>query len=488
MTGRVEARRVLRLPSWLRTRTAAALLLLLAAFALLGARLLGRGGVQPALTAEVDEGTLVLRLTETGTLRPAQSITYRSPLGGREAEVVFLVPEGTVVSEGDLLVRLETTELQREVERAVQDTRQADVEYQLAEVEREEGQANVESLTEGEGALGVEETRSRLRLAEKKVQRLREEYEALKPLMERGFITGDELQKSAFELEVAETDLDLARRKAAVYIERRHPRDQRQAELQLAQRRVKGENARMRLSEAKARARALREAVENCSMYARAPGLVVYEEFLGAGQRRKIRVGDRVTGSQGLVTIPEVARMLVEASVPEAAVHRVRPGQPAVIRVEAFPDLQMAGRVTRVGALARSSAERPYEDKRFDLVVEVADARGADLRPEMTARVDVLLGERRGVLLAPVNAIFERQGAPVCHVVRAFGVDTRPVELGESDGFFVEVRAGLRDGDRVALTDLAGAPGRPSAPPAGREAARALRPAAPPAERPLAPR
>jgi HlyD family secretion protein len=476
------------LPPWLRTRTAAALLLLLAAFALVGARLLGRVGVQPALTAVVGEGTLVLRLTETGTLRPAQSITYRSPLGGREAEIVFLVPEGTVVSEGDLLVRVETAELRRELERAVQDARQADVEYQLAEVEREEGKANVESLTEGEGALGVEETRSRLRLAEKKVQRLRQEYEALQPLMERGFITGDELQKSAFDLEVAETDLDLARRKAAVYIERRHPRDQRQAELQLAQRRVKGENARLRLSEARARVQALREAVENCSIYARAPGLVVYEEFLGGGQRRKIRAGDRVTGTQGLVTIPEVARMLVEASVPEAAVHRVRPGQPAVIRVEAFPDLQLTGRVTRVGALARSSAERPYEDKRFDLVVEVVDARGADLRPEMTARVDVMLGERRGVLLAPVNAIFERQGAPVCHVVRAFGVDTRPVELGESDGFFVEVRAGLRPGDRVALTDVAGTPARAGAPAAGGQAAGTLGRPALPAERPLAPR
>lgn len=469
-------------------RSAALALLLLAACAALGAAFNGRGGAQAALTALAREGTLVLRLTETGTLKPAQSITYRSPLGGREAEIVFLVPEGTLVNEGDLLARLETIELRRELERAVQETRQADVEFQLAEVEREEGQANLESLTEGAGALGVEETRSRLRLAEKKVQRLRDEHEALKPLMQKGFITGEELQKAAFELEQAEADLDLARRKAAIYIERTHPQDRRHAELQLAQRQVKRENARVRLAEARARVQSLREAIENCSIHARAAGLAVYEEFLGAGLRRKIRVGDRVTGSHGLVTIPEVARMLVEASVPETAVHRVRTGQPALIRVDAFPDLELAGRVTRVGALARSSAERSFEDKRFDLVVEVVDAKDADLRPEMTARVDVLLSERRGVVLAPVNAVFERDGAPVCHVVRTFGVDTRAVELGDSDGFFVEVRAGLRDGDRVALTDVSGTPVRVESPAAGREAGAALRQAVQPAERPLAPR
>jgi hypothetical protein len=43
----------------------------------------------------------------------------------------------------------------------------------------------------------------------------------------------------------------------------------------------------------------------------------------------------------------------------------------------------------------------------------------------------------------------------VCHVRHAFGSDTRQVELGESDDVFAEVRAGLRAGDRVMLTDVA---------------------------------
>src|SRR5262249_19054870 len=200
------------------------------------------------------------------------------------------------------------------------------------------------------------------------------------------------------------------------------------------------QNARSRLEEARSRVKSLQEDIENCSLYARAAGLVVYEESLGASPRRKIRVGDRVTGSQGLVTIPEVKRMLVEASVPETDVHRLSPGQPADVRLDAYPAVRLSGKVTRVGTLARVSAERPFEEKRFDLIVEL-DASEADLRPEMTARVDVLVGERKDVLLVPVNAVFERQGLTVCHVLHALRVETRQVELGEADDAAVEVRA-----------------------------------------------
>jgi multidrug resistance efflux pump len=457
-----------------------------AALVLLGIVVLTRSAAQDPLVATVHRGTLVARLSATGLLKPAQSITYRSSLGGREAEIVFLVPEGTLVNEGDLLVRLDTTELARELERAVQEVRQAQLDTQVADAERAEGLAAIDSLTEGEGALNVEEARSNLGLAERKVNRLREAYEANRPLMERGFLTRDELDKSAFELEQAEAELALARRKAQVYIERTHPRDRQRARLSLSQKEAQAHNARARLAEVSAHMKALREDLENCSIYARASGLVVHEEHLGAAPRRKIHTGDRVTGSQGLVTIPEVTRMLVEASVQEADVHRLRVGQQAVIRLDAFPDLRLSGKVARIGTLARASAERPFEEKRFDFIVEV-DPATADLRPEMTARADVLVSERKDVLLVPVNAVFERQGILVCHVLRAFGSDTRQVDLGETDDVFAEVRAGLRAGDRVMLTDVsAGQPASKlaSPAPANRPFLRSLEPQ----DAPIAPR
>ena len=108
--------------------------------------------------------------------------------------------------------------------------------------------------------------------------------------------------------------------------------------------------------------------------------------------------------------------MLVEASVGEAEVHRVQPGQPATVRVEAFPDLRLTGKVSRVGTLASASATRPFDDKRFDLIIEL-DPTTTELRPEMTARADIVVGTRKDVLLVPVTAVFEHQGSFVAYVV-----------------------------------------------------------------------
>ena len=455
-----------RLVNWIRARPRTSLVIAAAVVVLVTAAVLWRRatGVDPALTALVSRGTLSARITASGVLRPLESVTYRSPLGGREAEIVFLAPEGTRVNEGDLLVRLDTTELKRELERGIQEVRQAQVDLQVADIDRQESQASLDSLSVGEGAISVDEAKSKLLAAQKRADRLKEEYATLKPLMDKGFITREELRKTADELEQADEELALAKRRADLFIERTHPQDKKRAELQLAQKDAQRENVRARLEDAQARAKLLKTQIEDCSVYAQRPGLVVFEDYLGASPRRRIRAGDRVTGSQGLVTIPEVNKMLVEASVTEADVHRLHPGLPAEVRLEAFPDLRLTGKVSRIGTLARASAERQTEDKRFDLIVEL-DPTDVELRPEMTARADILIGERTGVLLVPINAVFERQGVLTCTVVHALGVESRQVELGEASDLAVEVLAGLKEGDRVALVDLAGQGGPTSAAP-----------------------
>ena len=413
----------------------------------------GESAFDPSTTALVRRDSLSATLTVAGLLKPVQAITYRSPLTGRETEITFLVPEGTRVGEGDLLIRLDAVPIQRDLERANQEVRQAQVDLQVAEIDRQEGQAAIDSLTGGEAALSVEETKTRLELSERKVERLRAEQAALAPLLEKGFITRDELRRTSDELEVAEQDLALNRRRADVLLKRTVPRDQQKAELLLAQKEAQRENVRARLIEARARVAFLQSQSENASIYARRPGFVVFEEFMNANPRRKIRAGDRVTETPGIVTVADVDRMLVETSVGEADVHRVAVGQVVHVVLEALRERKFTGKVTRVGTVARSSADRPMEDKRFDLIVEI-DQPDPQLKPEMTARVDVQLGERRGVLVIPPNAVFDEQGVSAVHVVRAFDVQTRMVQLGESTGTAVEVMAGLEEGERVLLTDV----------------------------------
>lgn len=428
-----------------------------------------RTGVDAALVATVERGDLTSTLTTSGALRPIQSITYRSPVPGRDIEIRELAPEGTRVKAGDLLARLGTTELEIDLDRVKQELRQAQMDLQVAEGEWEEAGATVRDVTEGEGALNVEEARSNLQRAAKKAERLREEYDHLKPLLDKGFITRDELAKTRDQLDEAEDELGLARKRTDVLVQMAHPREQKRAALQLSQKAAQLGHTRTRVAEAQARMDLLNRLIAACTIHAYSPGLVVYEEFLNVNPRRKLRVGDRVFATQGIVTIPEVNRMVVEASIGEAEVHRVRAGQPASVRVEAFPDLRLTGKVSRVGTLASASATRPFDEKRFDLIIEL-DATSVELRPEMTARADIVVGTRKDVLLIPVTSVFERQGSFVAYVVGRRGTEPRPIDVGESNDRMVEVVSGLREHERVSLTQP------PDATPQARPAPNALQP------------
>src|SRR5688572_4767583 len=430
----------------------------IAATALVAAVLWVRAGADDGMVAEVTRGELTARLTSSGTLKPMQSITYRSPIPGRDVEIRDLAPEGSRVKTGDVLVRLDTTDLEVELARVRQEHRQAQIDLQVADGEWDEANAEVKAVTEGEGALTVEEARSTLQRAQKKAERLRQEYEKLRPLLEKGFITREELARTEDGLEEAEEELLLARRRTDVVVQLSHPREQKRAALAVAQKASQLSHVRTRVAETELRLNLLANMIDGCIIRARGPGMVVYEENLNANPRRKLRIGDRVFATQGIVTIPEVNRMQVEATVSEAEVHRVRAGQRAEVRVEAFPDLMLTGVVTRVGTLAATSASRPFDDKRFDLIIAL-DPTTAELRPEMSIRADVIVGTRTNVLMIPVTAVFNHQGTRVAYVVTATGTVMRPLELGESNDRMVEIAGGLQHGDRVSLVAPEATPG-----------------------------
>ncbi|HYE84813.1 MAG TPA: hypothetical protein VEA16_00560, partial [Vicinamibacterales bacterium] len=125
--------------------------------------------------------------------------------------------------------------------------------------------------------------------------------------------------------------------------------------------------------------------------------------------------------------------------------------------LEAFPDVKLTGKVSRVGTLATTSPMRPFDDKRFDLIIAI-DPTSAELRPDMTARADVIVGSRPDVLMVPVTAVFNHQGTRVVYVVGAGGTEARRVDLGQSNDRMVEIVAGLQAGERVSLLPPATAP------------------------------
>jgi HlyD family secretion protein len=142
--------------------------------------------------------------------------------------------------------------------------------------------------------------------------------------------------------------------------------------------------------------------------------------------------------------------MVVETRVRETDVHKVERNQNVSVRVEAYPELKLSGKVALIGTLAQEERER-RATKYFSVKVQLLESEPR-LRPGMTARVEIEVEQRRQALYVPLEAVFEREGRPVVFLP---GRKPRPREvvLGPSNADFVVIERGLSRGERVLLRD-----------------------------------
>jgi HlyD family secretion protein len=215
--------------------------------------------------------------------------------------------------------------------------------------------------------------------------------------------------------------------------------------------------AESRIQEAASKLALAQQQLARTEVRADVPGIAVYRDVYFGSEQRKPQVGDQVWANQPLLILPDISKMVVETKVRETDIHKIERNQNVAVRVEAYPDLKLTGKVTLVGTLAQEERDRRGA-KFFGVTVQV-DGTEPRLRPGMTARVEIRVEERAQALYVPLEAVFERDGRHLCYVVRGRALAAREITLGPSNQDFVVVEKGLQRGERVALRD-------PAAPPA----------------------
>ena len=220
------------------------------------------------------------------------------------------------------------------------------------------------------------------------------------------------------------------------------------------------DSALARYNKAKAAISAQRAAITAAQANARAAQVavdqtVIRAPFDGVILTKSANVGDNITpfssaaDSKGaVVTIADMDTLEVEADVSESSLAKIRIDQPAEIQLDAFPELRLAGTVSRmVPTLDRSKAT---------LLVKVRfDEHDPRVLPDMSAKVAFLSkpvppAERTPVIAVQPAAIVQREGKSVAFVVADDKAKLMPVMAGRKVGELVEVR-GLKAGDKVVL-------------------------------------
>jgi HlyD family secretion protein len=172
---------------------------------------------------------------------------------------------------------------------------------------------------------------------------------------------------------------------------------------------------------------------------------------------RDVEVGDAVSsilvlGSQAtlVMTLGDVSSVYVLGKVDEADIGKVYMGQPARIVVESFKDKKFEGKVTKISPLGVVKDNVTT----FEVRVSIQNP-GGELKANMSANAEVILEERKGVLLAPEAAvIYDKERKPSIEIPdprEKSGKRKLAVKLGISNGVKAEVVEGLKAGDRVVL-------------------------------------
>ncbi len=410
-----------------------------------------RGGDQTgtALTHTVRRGNLTVSVTEQGTLESSNNTEIKCDVRGFST-VTYVVPTGTIVNEGQELVRLDTKVIEEQHSLTKTNTF-------IAQATLAQTQANVEKAKIAIDAYEQGRFRSQLQALEKdlaahkrNLRTARKMHERSKALFRQGYVTELEVEGNAFTVTQAELELKVKETEIKVLQEftRKMQLETLRGNKTASESKLAADEAGLAM-EIKRRDRAAQE-LEDCIIRAEKDGLVIYPSAASWKSTPDITEGATVRKDQVLLLMPDLSQMQVKLGIHESVIDRVRAGQRAIVTL---PDRVLEASVSEVATVTRPAGWWTGNVVKYDTLIELPADEG--LKPGMSAEIEVILAVYEDVLLVPVACVVETDDGAFCWIDGEEGPQKRLVELGDSNDVFIEVLAGLNEGDEVVLNPAA---------------------------------
>ena len=336
--------------------------------------------------------------------------------------------------------------------------------------------ADMEALEDGEAKQELRRLQDELQVSQEEYLLAQDRIEGQRRLEARGFITPTELEAEELNLSKARNKEAEKETALSLYIQYSFPKDaeeklsdyenaimayQRQLKENIAEKAQ--EEARFSSAERKYNLERVKladveEQIDLATIVAERPGLVVYGaadqnqmRYRGSSSQEAIQEGATVRERQAILTIPDMREMAVKTNIHESAVQRVGVGQSVKVSIDAFPDVSLTGVVTKVAVVADSANAFMNPDlKVYPTTIKIHGVHDW-LRPGMSAEVEILVDQLSDTVYVPLQAVTYWDDKRVVYVDNIGNPERREVETGTFSDSFIEIRSGLREGEKVLL-------------------------------------
>ena len=392
------------------------------------------------------KGPLTVTVTEDGNVESGNNVTIKCRVEGG-ASILEIVEDGAIVEEGDQLVKLDDSSITDNINAQKIAMGKAESAKISAEAKVKVAQINVEEyLKIFEKDLKDQE--SNIVIAEENLRSSQNSLEYSERMFQRGYISQLELESSQFA--VRRSDLELTSAKTAKEVMEMYTKQKTLTDLEsqvaIAETGLKSELAAYELEMSKLKR--LEDQLENCLIMAPNAGMVVYANKQGrfGSQGTVIEEGSTVRQLQDILWLPDLDNMQVKVKVHETKVEDLRVGMRASILIQGN---QLQGQVQRISNQPESTSWFQGNIKEYATIVKI-DGAPEDLKPGMTAEVEIRVDSLQDVIKVPLSSVVEEKGKYHCYIQAADGSsEKRTVEVGLSDETFVQVKDGVKEGDVV---------------------------------------
>lgn len=442
----------------------------------------------PSQFHKVKRGDLLISIVEGGALRAVKESIIRSEFEGI-SRIISIVPEGSYVKEGQVLVELDSSELKDRVNQQevtyqnnefafIQAKENLSIQQNLVESQIKEAELRVEfaksdldKYIEGDAPQQINTATNNIIIRREQLQRAQDKLEWTQQLFKKGYASKSELEADGLSLMQARISVDQSEEDLRLFRKYDLPKSQRRLDSAWEQSRMELERLRHRTSNQLAQAEAnlrtsqraleltqdklkeLKQQLENARIKAPQDGLVVYaSSAFGDRGQMLIEEGAQIRQRQEIIKLPDVSKMIVEIRVHESHVLQVRPGLEAYVTIDSIPDRRFKARVTKVAVLPNSQDRWMNPNLKVYSTDVLIEEELPDLKPGASARAEIIVTNLVHALTVPLQAVTTVKGRQVCFVQQENELVPVPVVVGNFNDQFIEIRAGIKEGDHVALT------------------------------------